>query len=86
MKSSTCFVELAIALYRLHRSLLKFSLIKIDHVKKLMWLINWIPGLLFIHFTDVLYAAFLGDSLCCTVKILISQVNSACSMGSEVTW
>lgn len=33
-----------------------------------MWLINWIPRLLFMHFTDALYAAFLGDSLCCPVK------------------
>lgn len=43
-----------------------------------MWLINWIPGLLFIRFTDALDTRFVGDTVLQGANP-IAKVNSLCS-------
>lgn len=46
-----------------------------------MWLINWIPGLLFIRFTDALYTRFVGDTVLQGANP-VAKVNSLCSWSS----
>lgn len=43
-----------------------------------MWLINWIPGLLFIRFTDALCTRFVGDTVLRGANP-VAKVNSLCS-------